>query len=221
MNNENNNEKEMMMKDVNRLTIETANRLFATTTDAMDELKGKDSFSRAVKNELFCRLLPIQQMAWKRVAEHDAKETGYVRADFPNLVKMLYQDLYTLYHYGACKGRELPGIAWHLETNGVFAIDLKNCAVNMEHSVVDGDKKGKAFKVWLDAPVPATNSPESDDCPNKGRYDKFVGFACEWRDDHDNIEYYDVQLDAGNHSHQELIRDILAELDVTEEMANV
>lgn len=212
----------MTMADFNCLSIETNNNLCFAANRAILEIQGDGSFEQAINNELFCHLWPIQVFATGRMVKHDRKKLEYEKTDrLIELQKMLHQRLYMLYHYGECKGRELPGIKWHMEKNGVFAIDLKECALNLEHSIKDDKGEGTAITVWLNLPLLEKEDPEDDNSHLAGEYDEFVGFCCQMTDDRgNNPEYRDVYLDCHNWQHKELIRDTLAGLDMIGDMMN-
>ncbi len=219
---EENEEGKMKAQDFNRLSIEANNGLFSATIKAMNEIQGDDSFANAVESELFCHLWPIQVLASGRMMKHERKKMKYEKAKrLIDLQKELYQRMRRVYNNGECGNRELTGIAWHMEKNGVFAIDLKDCAINLEHSIKNDDGEGTAITVWLNLPLLEKEDPDNDKSFLAGEYDEFVDFCCLMRDERgNNPEYRDACLDCHNWRHFDLIRDTLAGLDVIEDMMN-
>lgn len=207
-----------MISDFDRLSIETNSALNSGVGKAMKEWQGEETFEKAFESETFRYLLRLSLLSDRRLMKHERMKLYYEKYSLGELLQSLYERMLMFYDYAACKGRELPGFDWSLEPDGVFAITLGQCTVNMEHSVNFGDKHGTAFTVWQKAPVLATEDPRSNDCPNKGKFGLYVGFGCEWIDDNGNKEYQDLELsdiDVNEiDSYKELLRDTLASFDV-------
>lgn len=210
----------MDKKDFYRLSYETNKRLMFVVNDAMNELKGDAEFSDAVKNELFVHLLPLQLMAGKQEARIFQRRLKYGKMKLHELLRELYLRMHTYYHYGACHGRELPGISWSMESNGMFTIALKDCAVNLEHSVKTDDGEGRLFCIGLNLPLLETEDPENPDSDMYDEYDEFLNFCCEFKDDDGNIECKDVYFMDVYWHHEDVLRDVLAGLDLISDIAN-
>lgn len=213
----------MNNNNYNRLTIETANQMFQAATDALNQMQGDNKFGDMVLNsKAFCDTLPVQHLAWQRVAEHEAKKTAYDNLYMGDLHKLLYDKLLDIYHRAACKEQKVPGISWGLEPNGVFAVDLGECAVNMEHSVSKDGKHGTAFTVWLQAPVNANEDPRREDSECYNNYGPFVGYSCEWKNSDGSKDYHDYDVSVIDisdiNAYEALLRDTLADFDVIADM---
>jgi len=210
----------MEQKDFNRLSIEANNKLLGAVCDAMKELQGEQRFTDAViENDLLAHLLPVQIMGGRRLAEHDRAKMKYEHMSLNELLAALYSVMQTYHHYGACKGRELKGLCWRIDDHDVFAIILKDCALNMEHSITDEDHdtfpKGRLFCIGYDPDIDC-NDPGGE---FYGHYEESLSFCAEFKDEDDSVECRDVALCNVWH-HKELLRDLLAELDVIADMAN-
>lgn len=210
----------MEQKDFNRLSIEATNKLLGAVCDAMKELQGEQRFTDAVmENYLLAQLLPVQMMGSRRLFDHDRAKMAYERMNLNELLTALYNVMQTYHHYGACKGRELKGLCWHVDDHDVFVIILKDCALNMEHSITDEDHdtfpKGRLFRIGYDPDIDC-NDPNGE---FYGHYEESLSFCAEFKDTAGNVERRDVTLCDVWH-HKELLRDLLAELDVIADMAN-
>lgn len=208
-------------KDFNRLSIETLHKLLQAVIIAEKELQGDETFEYAVgHSELFSDLVPIQLMAFENMKKR--RSMKYCKMPMGELLKELYQRMQMYCHYGECKGRELPGIKWSRESNGMFTITLNECAINLEHSFSDPhasleDKKehGRLFCIGLNLPLLDEEDPENKDSHLYGEYDEFLTFCCLFGDDNECRDIYPSEPD-----HEEAIRDILAGLDAIAEMNN-
>ncbi len=211
----------MDKKDFYRLSYETNKQLMFVVNDAMKELKGDAELEEAIKNDLFVHLLPLQLMAGKQEARIFQRGLKYVKMKLHELLRELYLRMHTYYHYGACHGRELPGISWKMENNDVFVITLKDCAVNLEHSVKDDNstKTGRLFCIGLNVAALEVEDPENPDSDMYGEYDEFLNFCCEFKDDDGNIECKDVYF-MDEWYYEDVLRDVLAGLDLISDIAN-
>ena len=217
----------MEQKDFNRLTIEANNKLLDAVCGAMKELQGEQRFADAVvENDLLAQLVPVQIMGGERLLEHDRAKLKYEHMSLNELLAALYNIMQTYHHYGACKGRELKGLCWRIDDHDVFAIILKDCALNMEHSITDearlnpeyngtiDELEGRLFCIGYDPDIDC-NDPDGE---FYGHYDEPLSFCAEFKDEDDNVECRDVTI-CNVLNHRELLRDLLAELDVIADMA--
>ena len=217
----------MEQKDFNRLTIEANNKLMGAVCNAMMELQGEQRFADAVmENDLLAQLTPVQVMSSRRMFDHDRAKLKYERMSLNELLAALYNVIQTYHHYGACKGRDLPGIAWYMDDDDVFIITLKDCALNMEHSITDearlpgyegsiDELEGRLFCIAYDPDIDC-NDPDGE---FYGHYEESLSFYAEFEDEDDNVDRRNVTIcDVWNH--RELLRDLLAELDIIADMAN-
>ena len=209
----------MDKKDFYRLSYETNKQLMFAVGDAVNELQGDAEFSDAIKNDLFVHLLPLQLMAGKQEARIFQRGLKYRKMKLHELLHELYLRMHTYFHYGACHGRELPGISWSMENNDVFVITLKDCAVNLEHSVKDDDKTGRLFCIGLNIPLLEKENPEDPNSHLYNEYDEFLNFCCEFKDDDGNIECKDVYF-MDDWPYTDVLRDVLAGLDLINDIAN-
>lgn len=206
-------------KDFNRLSIETCEALLHALCAATDELQGSDTFADAVEhNELFGDLVPMQLMLSDNVRARDGLKYYKVK-DMTSLLRLLYQRMQMLHNYGACKGRELPGIEWSVESDGQFVLRLEECAINLTHSIQDERRpnfpNGKVVCIGFDPNI---------DCENSGsplfeRYDEALYFRCEFKDDNGDVECLDITL-FDRYPFRKMVRDILGGLDAISKMAN-
>lgn len=201
-------------EDINRMSYETAKELCSSLTQAMKEVEnGRGTIDAVDQSELYRELFTMQSLVMSRELKVIRKAMSYHKMEMHELLKVLYEILSMYHHYGACKGRELPGIAWTMERD-VFVLRLGECAVNMEHSVIDkanNDEKGRLFVIGYDPDV---------DCESgemEGHYEKALNFLCEFKDPDGNVEGRDVTLRNVWH-HEVLLRDTLAQLDVIADM---
>lgn len=213
-------------RDINRLTKETNYQLLDALTKAMKEIQGdRETGETICDSELYCDMWNLQAAAFARVVRHDRKLQQYQDMEMGDLLKQLYQRMQTLHHYGACKGRELKGIDW-TEDNGRFVINLRDCAVNLEHTICDelrlpgwegtiGQLSGTLYAIGYD--------PDTD-CDSgelQVHYEEALNFLCCLNtDDPAAAEHRDVTLYHRSWQHKDLLRDILAGLDVIGDMAN-
>lgn len=206
-------------KDFNRLSIETCEALLHALCTATDELQGSDTFANAVEHSgLFCDLVPLQLMLNENVRTRDGMKYYKVK-DMTSLLRLLYQRMQMFYNYGACKGRELPGVEWSMESDGRFVLRLEECSINLTHSIQDERRPnfpdGKVFCIGFDPNL---------DCEDSGsplfeHYEEALNFCCEFKDDNGNIECRDITL-FDRYPYRKMVRDILAGLDAIAEMNN-
>ena len=210
---------EQRVRDMYRLSIETVKDLSQALCAATGEVRRDRTTSEAVAGcPLYCDMLPLQVSVgnlWLWREKHNDK---YGRMEMMELLKELYLRLQMLYNYGACKGRALPGIAWQMVETGMFAVTLKDCAVNMEHTFQEEckDRKGLLFAVGLNLPLLESEDPEDQESHLCGEYDEFVTFATEFKG---YGEVKDVYPSA-NYTNEQAVRNILGSLDLISEMNN-
>ncbi len=214
--------KTAISQDVNRLTKEANYELFSALTTAMKQVQGEREVVEAIEDsELYCELLKLQNVAFNRVRKHDHYVQQYQDMEMGELLKQLYQRMQTLHHYGACKGRELKGIDW-TEENGIFIIRLRDCAINMEHSICDEQRlpewsgsiselNGNLYAIGYD---PSINCDDVNDDYYQ-HYEEALTFLCELNTSNkDATEHRDVTLCSHSWQHRDLLRDTLATLDM-------
>ena len=208
----------MKLSDFNKISIETVSKLFTALTDALKELQGGNTLADTVRdNKLFCILWEVQVWCCNRVMEHDRKKEKYLKMDGRKLLREMYMRMATIHHYGACMGRDLKGLSWHIEENGRFALMLGECDLNLEHSVLDirreDSPNGTLFCIGYDPDI---------DCDDKdsalfGRYENALNFCCSFKDG-DNTETRDLTV-FDRYPHREMLRDVLAGIDMIADMA--
>lgn len=219
-NNENKNQSiNPRQRDQRRLSIETLTALNRAAHDAMKEIQGDRTTAEAVSDsELYCDLMQISLLGYNRWLDYERKKQQYRDMKMDDLLKALYQRMQMYHHYQECKGRELPGITCRMEQNGVFALVLGECAINLEHTFEDDlhdNVEGRLFCIGLNLPLLETEDPENPESHLSGEYDEFLSFCCEFDADK---EYRDVY--PSEYSHEAAIRSILAQLDQIGELAN-
>lgn len=208
-------------KDFNRLSGEAIGKLCDATHDAMKELQGDNSVSDAVCNsELYCSLFPLSVMACNHYFKREKAKLSYLKMEMGELLKELYLRMQMYYNYGECKGRDLPGIAWHMEPTGVFAITLRDCAVNMEQPFKEEswDRPARLFAIGLNLTLLESEDPEDEGSHLAGEYDEFVTFTCEVRDPGTGESECRDIYPSPNHCNEEAIRSILGSLDLISKM---
>ena len=209
-----------MSADFNRLSGDTISKLCSATHDAMKTLQGDGSAIDAVTNsELYCELFTVSAMACNHYIHREKAKHEYAKMEWMELLKELYLRLQMYHHYGECKGRELPGIAWHMEPTGVFAITLKDCAVNMEYDVEDercpDDVRCRLFAVALNLPLQEREDPESKESHLCGEFDEFVTFTCQFKESGECRDVY-----PSHYTFTQAMRNILAGFDMIGKMQN-
>lgn len=221
------NEKQQQMnnrrRDINRLTKETNYKLFDALTKAMSQVQGNRKTGEAIcDSEIYCDMWALQSAAFARVVKHDRKLQQYEDMETGELLHQLYQRLQTLHH-----GRELPGIAW-TESDGRFVIQLRDCAINMEHTITDEARlpgwndditklEGTLYAIGYDPDIDC-DDPDGD-CYQ--HYEEALNFLCELNiHEPDNTEHRDVIIYHRSWQHREVLRDTLASLDLIADMAN-
>jgi len=209
-------------RDQRRLSIETLTALNTAAHAAMKEIQGDRTTAEVVgDSELYCDLMQISLLGYNRWLDYERKQQQYRDMDMDALLKELYQRMQMYHHYQECKGRELPGIQCRMEKNGVFALVLGECALNLEHTFEDDSttsgKEGRLFCIGLNIPLLDSVDPEDPQSHLYGEYDEFLSFCCEFTDG-DDRECRDVY--PSEYSHERVIRSILAQLDQIGELAN-
>ena len=183
-------------------------------------IRGDKSFEEAWESELFRSVYRLEMESYKRLSCHELKKLAYSGCDMDKLLRILYDHISTYYHYGYATGAELPGISWSMEGNGVFVVTLNECAINMEHWFAGEDERGLpqggfVFNVWLDVPDMEADEDEDPFCL-ENRYYKYIGFTYKIGSEHKEITFEPADT---NETHLELVRDILADFDVIDEMS--
>ena len=196
----------------------------ARCVDIMGQLeesfRGNKSFVDAWNDELYRSVYRLEIESLRRSSRHKLRKVAYKDVcDMGKLLRVLYNRMTTFYNYGYADGAELPGISWSMENNGVFVISLKGCAVNMVHSLVGKDEdglaqRGIAFGVWLDVPDMEADEDEDPFCIDRN-FCKYVGFTCDFDGEYKDVTFETTDVDDG---HLELVRDILADFDMIDEM---
>lgn len=194
----------------------------ANIMSQLDEsIRGDKSFEEAWKDELYRSVFRLMIKSVKRNSDHEIKKAAYSRVgDMGELVQVLYDRMTTYYNRTCVVGAELPGISWSMESNGVFVITLKECAINMEHTLANEDEselaqRGIVFNVWLDVPDMGEDEDEESFSPDRNCC-KYVGFTCDFGGEYKDVVFKPIDC---NHEHLELVRNILADFDVIDEMA--
>ena len=228
MSNKNNQSKKNCLNDINRLTKETNSKLFSVLTTAMRQIEGRRTVQDTISDSYFYgKMWSLQTAAFARSVRHGRKLQQYEDMDMQELLQQLYQRMQMMHHYGACKGRELKGIAW-TEEDGLFVVRLGECAINMEHSICDecrlpgwdrtiNELSGTLCAIGYDPDA----DPEAPDGYCYQHYEEALRFSCVLNtDDPENAERRDVILYHSSWQHKELIRDTLATLDMIFDMNN-
>lgn len=208
--------------EISRVSTANCEKMSAILSDVCKELQGDKTLQEAMASKLYCDCLELQMQATARCMKHDRKKMDYERIEQMSvLLRKLYDRLSYFHHECCAKGHDLPGIEWSFDGKGVFVVCLDECALNMEHPVKvkesDGayeiGKTGKAFNVWLDVPDLEADYPDGvdDDFPAY----KYIGFCTDFGGDCE-----DVCFEPNDHdwTHLDLVRDILADLDVIDDM---
>lgn len=183
-------------------------------------IRGDKSFGEAWANELFRSVYRLEMASYKRFSCHELKKLAYNSCDMGKLLRALCDRMSTYYHYGYATGAELPGVSWSMEGNGVFVVTLNECAINMEHWFAGEDERGLpqggfVFNVWLDVPDMEADEDEDPFSLEHNCY-KYVGFTCDFGGEHKDVTFEPTDSKDG---HLELVRDILADFDVIDEMS--
>ena len=208
-----------MSADFNRLSFDAISNLSTAMYDVMKQLEaGGDACDAIMKSELYCALWPLSVMSCNHYIKRVKAKAQYEGMNMQDLLKQLYLRMQTYFHYGECKGRELPGIACHMEQSGVFAIDLRGCAINMECEIQDGlkEEKGKLFCIGLNLPLLEEEDPENPESRLVDEYDKFVSFCCDFGEGGGCRDVYP----SPTYSNEQAICNILAGMDLISEMNN-
>lgn len=211
------------LQDMRRLSIETLKALNCAAHNAMNEIQGDRTPGQAVSDsELYCDLFQMSLLGYNRWLDYERKKQQYRKMKLHDLLKELYQRMQMYYHWQEAEGREIPGIQCRMDQNGVFALVLGECALNLEHTFIDPgadlydhQRKGKLFCIGLNLPLLENEDPENPDSHLSDEYDEFLNFCCDF---YDGKEYRDVY--PCEYSHEEVIRSILAQLDQIGELAS-
>lgn len=220
--------KRTIVQDVSRLTVETCRALANAFCAAEKELHGDKELADIItESEMFCGFFSLNTVLTNRLLSTAKARLPYHKMKYGELLKELYQRMQTYHHYGACHGRELPGISWK-EENERFVLRLGKCALNMEHSILDeknlkrdslmdctketGEYRARLFAIGYDPDADCESGARAD-------YDEALNFCAEFKDEDGNVECRDVQLVNVSH-HSDLLCDILAQLDMIGEIAN-
>lgn len=223
-NNENKNQSiNPRQRDQRRLSIETLTALNHAALDAMKEIRGDRTTTEAAgDSELYCDLMQMSLLGYNRWLDYERKKQKYHDMKMDDLLKELYQRMHLYYHWQEAEGRRVPGITCRMEQNGVFALVLGECALNLEHTFEDPDaehcdhqREGRLFCIGLNLPLLETEDPENPESHLSGEYDEFLSFCCEFDADKEFRDVYPSE-----YSHERAIRSILAQLDQIAELAN-
>ena len=222
-NNENKNQSiNPRQRDQRRLSIETLTALNLAVNAAMKEIRGdRTTAEAACDSELYCDLMQMSLLGYNRWLDYERKKQQYRDMEMDELLKELYQRMQLYYHWQEAEGRRVPGITCRMEQNGVFALVLGECALNLEHTFEDPDadydhqREGRLFCIGLNLPLLETEDPENPESHLSGEYDEFLSFCCEFTDDKEFRDVYPSE-----YSHERAIRSILAQLDQIGEMAS-
>lgn len=220
------NEKQQVkniQRDQRRLSIETLTTLNLAAHAAMKEIRGDRTTAEAAgDSELYCELMQMSLLGYDRWIDYERKQQQYRDMEMDDLLKELYQRMQLYYHWQEAEGRRVPGIACRTEQNGVFALVLGECAINLEHTFEDPDaehydqqREGRLFCIGLNIPLLETEDPENPESHLSGEYDEFLSFCCEFDADKEFRDIYPSE-----YSHEAAIRSILAQLDQIGELAN-
>ena len=205
-------------RDQRRLSIETLTALNHAAIDAMKEIRGdRTTAEAACDSELYCELMQVSLLGHNRWLDYERKKQQYYKMELHDLLKALYQRMQLYYHWQEAEGRELPGITCRMEQNGVFALVLGECALNLEHTFEDDlhdNSEGRLFCIGLNLPLLETEDPENPESHLSGEYDEFLSFCCEFDADKEFRDVYPSE-----YSHEQAIRSILAQLDQIAELA--
>ena len=226
--NENNTPVNNRQTDVNRMTMETLSELSTAVFHAMKEVQGDRTTGEAVcQSEVYCDLYGLSALGFDRFRATELRKTQYRNHTLHDLLKELYQRMKMFHHYAVAKGVDLPGIKW-TEESGIFVIHLRDCALNMEHSLTDESRlpgwddsitrlEGRLYAIGYDPDIDP-DDPHGD-CYQ--HYEAALNFLCELNiHDEDNTEHRDVTLCHHSWWHRDLLRDTLAQLDVIADMGN-
>lgn len=222
-------EKRTIVQDVHRLTIETCRILANAFCAAEKELQGDKELTDIItESKMFCDCFTLNTVLTNRLLSTASARLPYHKMKYGELLKELYQRMQTYHHYGACHGRELSGISWK-EENERFVLRLGECALNMEHSILDEKEfnkdtlmdctkekreyRARLFAIGFDPDVDCESGERA------GHYEDALNFCAEFKDEDGNVECRDVQLVNVWH-HSDLLCDILAQLDMIGEIAN-
>jgi len=210
-------------RDQRRLSIETLTALNHAAIDAMKEIRGdRTTAEAACDSELYGDLMMMLMLGRNRWLDYERKKQQYRDMNMDSLLRELYRRMQMYYHYQECKGCELSGITARMDQNGVFALMLGECALNLEHTFEDPDaehhdhqREGRLFCIGLNLPLLEAEDPENPESHLSGEYDEFLSFCCEFDADKEFRDVYPSE-----HSHEAAIRSILAQLDQIGELAN-
>ncbi len=215
-----------LRNEVSGVRTEDIDKCMNITTQLYDAIKGNKSFEEAWNDELFRSVYRLMRESTVRSADHGVKTFAYDKMNMGQLLGKLFDRLSMFYNCGYADGAELPGIAWSMESNGIFAITLKDCAVNMEHSVEIPSEdsayihdRGMVFNVWLDVPDMEDDDPSDAEGRAYGNGYKYVGFTAQFGYG-DKAQYKDVTFEPTDSidNHKKLVIDILADFDMIDEM---
>ena len=204
------------VRDLYRLSIETIKKLSWALSEATKEVQGERTISDAVTDcPLYGEMLPLQLSVsnlWLWREKHNDK---YRKMEWMELLKELYLRMQMLYKYGYIDNGNLTGIAWSIDKDGVFCLNLGDCMVNMEYDVMDEGPENvlcRLFAIGLNMPLLEREDPEDPESHLAGEYDEFVTFTCEF----DELgEYRDVY--PSHYTFNEAMRNILGSLDIISE----
>lgn len=208
--------------DLNRISTENCEKASKLLIDICNQIQGNKTFSEVIKDsDLYCDTDKLLMATTARAIMHARKEMAYDdEHNMEELLRQLFDRLFFFYHNGAAKGRDLPGIDWTMD-NGTFVVRLSTCAINMEHSVEVTEstgagfsvtKRGKVFNLWLDI-------PDMEDDPDGVDHGyKYVGFSADFIPTDGGCEDVTFATDDQDFKHLALVRSILADFDMIDDM---
>lgn len=214
-----------LRKEVSGVRSEDMNKCLDIMSQLEESLKNGKDFVDAWSDELYRSVYRLMTESARRCSFHSVKTFAYDDMGMGKLLDKLFDRLSTFYNYGYADGAELPGIAWSMESNGTFVITLKECAVNMEHSVEIPSEDsaythdhGMVFNVWLDVPDMEDDDPSDTEGRAYGNGYKYVGFTAQFGYG-DKAVIKDVTFEPfdSDHDHKKLVKDILADFDMIDE----
>lgn len=208
--------------DLNRISTENCKKASNLLNDICKQIQGDKTFAEVIKDsDLYCDTDKLLMATTARAIMHDRKELAYDdEHNMEELLRQLFDRMFFYYHNGAAKGCDLPGIDWTMD-KGTFVVRLSTCAINMEHSVEVTEstgagfsvtKRGKVFNLWLDI-------PDMEDDPDGVDHGyKYVGFSADFIPTDGGCEDVTFATDDQDFKHLTLVRSILADFDMIDDM---
>lgn len=219
--NKKNEEHERRVRDMYRLSIETVKNLSQALSDATKEVQGERTMSDAVTDcPLYGEMLQLELSIGNMLLFREKHNDKYRKMCMGELLKELYLRMQNFYKYGYVDNGNLSGIAWSIDKDGVFCLELRDCMVNMEHPFQEEpqDRPATLFAIGLNMPLLESEDPEDEGSSLWGEYDEFVTFCCELRDTMtDEVEVHDI-YPTDTYINEQAVRNILGSLDLISKM---